>query len=313
MPELPELEVLKEGLVSRIRGKKIKRLQILKPYILKNYFTPLEKHRQPMGRQKKKSALVKPAGGILSNAHSAFLTGYTYDLSGEKIENINRRGKYLIIELDKHNIVVHLMLRGAMKYVLHGTKLKKSSAAVINFEDGSVLEMSETGHKKRMSIFILPKDKTLEKFDTLGIEPLQNNFTVEKLKILLHSENKQVKSFLCNQKKIVGIGNAYADEVLWHARLSPFKMSKRLNAQEVEELHSSIIHILHWAIKHVREKGVQEKRSFLQVHGKKGKPCPRCSEPIQFVSFTQSETFYCPTCQTQGRKLKNRRMSKFYR
>ena len=313
MPELPELEVLKETLEPRIRGKKIKVLQILKPYILKNYFTPLEKHRQPMRRGKKKSALVKPAGRILSNAHSDFLTGYTYDLSGEKIENINRRGKYLLIELDKHKIIVHLMLRGTIKFVLPGTKLKKSSAALMNFEDGTVLEMSERGHKKRMSIFILPKNKTLEKFDMLGIEPLQHDFTVEKLKTLLQSENRQVKSFLCNQKKIVGIGNAYADEVLWNARLSPFKMSKQLNAQEVKELHTSIIHVLKRAIKHVREKGIQEKRGFLQVHGKKGKPCPRCGELIQFVSFAQSETSYCPICQTGGRKLKDRRMSKFYR
>jgi formamidopyrimidine-DNA glycosylase len=275
MPELPELEVLKETLESRLRGKKIRGLQILKPYILKNYFVG--------------------------------------DLSDEKIENINRRGKYLIIELDKHNLVVHLMLRGTIKYVLPGTKLTKSSAALMNFDDGTVLEMSETGHKKRMSIYVLSKNKTLGKFDNLGIEPLQNDFTIEKLKALLHNENKQVKSFLCSQKKIVGIGNAYADEVLWNARLSPFKMSKQLNAQEVKGLHTSIIHVLEWAIKHVREKGITEKRDFLQVHGKKGKPCPRCGEPIQFVSFVQSETFYCPNCQTGGRKLKDRRMSKFYR
>jgi formamidopyrimidine-DNA glycosylase len=275
MPELPELEVLKENLLSQIRGKKVRELKVLKPYILKNYFVG--------------------------------------DLSGEKIENINRRGKYLIIKLSKHKIIVHLMLRGSITYVLPGTKLKKPSAAVVNFEDGTVLELSETGHKKRMSIFVLPKKKIVGKFGALGIEPLQDDFAIEKLKNLLHSENRQVKSFLCSQKKIVGIGNAYADEILWSAQLSPFKMTRNLNARETERLHASIISVLQWAIKHVREKGIQEKRDFLQVHGKKGKPCPRCGEPIQCVSFTQSETSYCPSCQTGGRKLKDRRMSKFYR
>jgi formamidopyrimidine-DNA glycosylase len=313
MPELPELEVLKNILFSQINGKEIKKIKILKPYILKNYFTLLEKHSQPMGRKKKKSALVKPVGRILSNAHSDFLTGYTYDLSGEKIKSVLRRGKYLIIELTSYKIIIHLMLRGSIKYTLPGMHVKKSSAAFIQFKDGTLLEMNETGHKKRMSIYVLPKGEHLDKIDKLGIEPLQDDFTLDKLKNLLQCDSMQLKSFLCDQKKVAGIGNAYADEILWQAKISPFKITTKLKDSEIKDLYGTIIKVLNWAIDKVKNRGILEKRDFLNIHNKKKGPCPRCGETILFVSFSSQETFYCPKCQTKGRKLKDRRLSKFYR
>ena len=313
MPELPELEVLKNSLFSQINGKKIKEIKILKPYILKNYFTPLEKRGQPVGMKKKKSALAKPVGRILSNAHPDFLTGYTYDLSGEKIKGIRRRGKFLIIELVSYKIDIHLMLRGSIKYTLPGTHVKKSSAAFVRFDDGTLLEMNETGHKKRMSVYILPKNKHLDKIDKLGIEPLQGDFTLDKFKGLLKSDSMQLKSFLCDQKKIAGIGNAYADEILWQAKISPFKITTKLTDSEIKNLYEAIIQILNWAIDKVKNKGILEKRDFLNIHNKKKSSCPRCGEMILSVSFSSQETFYCPNCQTKGRKLKDRRLSKFYR
>lgn len=304
MPELPELEVLKENLLSQIKGKKIQEIHILKPYVLKNYFTPLENTNLLARKKKNRLTFV----GSESNAASMFLTG-----CDEKVEDIERRGKYLIIKLTKYKIVIHLMLRGSVKYILPDNKIKKSSAALITFEDGTILEFNETGFKKRMAIHILYKDQTLKQIENLGIEPLQNNFSVDRLKNLLLSEPKQIKLFLRNQKKIAGIGNAYADEILWKARISPFKITTKFKSTEIKNLHQAIIEILEWGISEVRGRGILEKRDFLNIHKKKGKPCPRCSESIQMVSFSDFDTFYCPKCQTQGRKLKDRRISKFYR
>jgi len=316
MPELPELEVLKENLVSQIKGKKIEGLQILKPYILKNYFKPLENRTQWMEMGKNKSVLARPVRNgsrVGSNAPSDLLTGFTEGLNGEKIENIERRGKFLIIKLSKHKIIIHLMLHGSIKYVLPSVNIKKNAAALIRFDDGTVLEMSETGSKKRMSIYILPHNELLKQIENLGIEPLENDFTIEKLKSLLQKESKQIKSFLCDQKKIVGIGNAYADEILWQAGISPFKITTKLDKTEIKNLHRAIIAVLKWAIDQVRDRGISEKRDFLIVHNKGGKACPKCGDLILSVQFSNRETFYCPKCQTRGRKLKDRRLSKLFR
>jgi len=275
MPELPELEVLKENLIFQIKDKTVNDLRVLKPYVLKNYFKE--------------------------------------NLCGEKVEDIKRRGKFLIIELTTYKVIIHLMLHGSIKFNLLGANIKKSTGALFKFNDGTILEIGETGFKKRMAIYVLSKGDSLEKVEHLGIEPLGKDFTMAKLKNMLMSESKQLKHFLCDQKKITGIGNAYADEILWQAKISPFKITTKLSKNEIQSLHQSIIRILIWSIEQVRKYGVSEKREFLNVHNKKGKPCPKCGEPILSVSFSEKETFYCPNCQTEGRKLKDRRLSKFYR
>ncbi len=320
MPELPELEVLRENLISQIRGKKIKKIQILKPYILKNPFTPLENRAPCIDMKKNISSLPKHVrktfinkSMVTSNFPSDFLTGFDEGLKGETVEGIERRGKFLIIKLNRYKIIIHLMLRGFIKYVLPAVKIKKSIGALIRFKDGTMLEINEFGHKKRMSMYIIPKHESLTKIEKLGLEPLENDFTAENLKNLLKSESKQLKSFLCNQKKIVGIGNAYADEILWHAQISPFKITTKLDNKEIKTLHKAIIQVLEWAIEKVREKGALEKREFLNIHNNKNTPCPRCGERILSIRFSNKETFYCPKCQTKGKKLKDRRMSKFYR
>lgn len=320
MPELPELEVLRENLISQIKGKKIKKLQILKPYILKNPFTPLENRAPCIDMKKNKSSLPKHVrktytngSRITSNVPSDFLTGFAEGFKGERVGGIERRGKFLIIKLNRYKIIIHLMLRGSIKYVLPAVNIKKSVAALIKFEDGTMLEIAESGHKKRMSLYIISKDESLKQIENLGLEPLENDFTAEKLKDLIQSKSKQLKSFLCDQKKITGIGNAYADEILWQARISPFKMTTKLDNTEIKILHKAIIQVLEWAIEKVRDKGFSEKRGFLNIHNNKDNPCPRCGERILSIRFSNRETFYCPNCQTKGKKLKDRRMSKFYR
>jgi formamidopyrimidine-DNA glycosylase len=164
-----------------------------------------------------------------------------------------------------------------------------------------------------MSIYITPKEVALPRISNLGIEPLDKKFTVANLKELLRSDVKQLKSFLCSQSKIAGIGNAYADEILWYAKLSPFKLSANLEDQEIKRLHKSVIHVLECAIEQVRTSERLGKRDFLNIHRKKGQRCPKCKDLIQLVSFARGDTFYCPKCQTGGKKLKDRCMSKFYR
>jgi len=275
MPELPELEVIKENLTSQIKGKNIKTLKIFKPYILKSYFTEC--------------------------------------LTEEKVENIQRRGKYLIVTLTHYRIIIHLMLRGSIQYSLPGYRVKKNTAALLEFEDGTVLELSETGHKKRMSLYVLSQDDILRNVENCGLDPLSDNFTLARFKTILQEEHQQLKSLLRNQKKIAGIGNAYADEILWKARISPFKLSTKLTSSEIRDLYEGIIEILAWAIAIIRKKGISEKRDFLNVHQRKNLPCPRCNNPIHIVSCSYADTFYCPRCQTKGRILKDRRMSKLIR
>jgi formamidopyrimidine-DNA glycosylase len=275
MPELPELEVIKFRLKASLLGKKVNKFKVLKPYVLKNYF----------------------AG----------------DLSGEQVKDIMRRGKYLVFMLTSHNVYVHLMRHGSVDYLLPSLKTRKSTTALLVMDDGTRVEFSERTTQKRMSIYIKPKNEALGKIENLGIEPLSEEFTVEALVRILRSDRKQLKSFLCRQSKIAGIGNAYADEILWEAGLSPFKLSSSLNKQETERLHKAIIGVLSRAIKSSGESERLDRKDFLQIHGKKGSPCPRCGGIIRIISFLQSDTYYCPTCQTGGHKLKDRRMSKFYR
>lgn len=275
MPELPELEVIKQRLKPLVVGNSIKEFKILKPYVLRSYFDG--------------------------------------SMCGERVKDIVRRGKYLEFWLTSYRIYVHLMLHGSIEYVIRSAKTKKSATAMLVMEDGARIEFSEKTAKKRMAIYVVPIDENLARIEKLGIEPLSEEFTVAALSTLLKKERKQVKSFLCRQSKIAGIGNAYADEILWKAGLSPFILSTNLSAQETERLHSAIIDVLTWAIKNVSYSKRLDKRDFLQVHGKKGYPCPKCGDIIRTVSFSLSDTFYCPTCQTGGHKLKDRRLSKFYR
>ena len=275
MPELPELEVLKQRLKPLVVGKRIRNIKILKPYLLKNH--------------------------------------YNGDLSSEAIEDITRRGKYLVFQLTSYTLYVHLMLHGAVMYVPRSDKPKKSANALLLLENGSSIEFSERTSKKRMSIYITQKDRALTNIENLGVEPISNEFTVDMLDRLLKSDRRQLKKLLCRQSKIAGIGNAYADEILWKAGLSPFKPSTNLSRRETEKLHKAIIEVLNWAIQKAGLSKRLDRRDFLLIHGKKGSLCPKCGDKIRSVSFAQSDTYYCPNCQTGGHKLKDRRMSKFFR
>lgn len=274
MPELPELEVLKEHLISKLAGKRIEHFRLLKPYILKTVFDG--------------------------------------NLSGETVRGITRRGKYISIHLDAFTIVLHLMLRGHVRVTSRCTN-KKSIAAFILFNDGSCLEIGEVGAQKRMTMSVCRQGDSMPHVDHLGHEPLAPEFDIATLQNLLRKESHQLRSFLLSQRSIAGIGNAYANEILWAARLSPFKRTTTLGEQDIARLFRAIRDVLTNAIAQVKRSGLSEKRTFLNIHGKKGVPCPRCGDKIRTISFSRGDIYYCPTCQTGGHTLEDRRMSKFFR
>lgn len=274
MPELPELEVLKEHLLSELTGKRIECFRILKPYALKNLFDD--------------------------------------DLHGEEVHVITRRGKYLMIHLDAFTVVLHLMLRGRVRKT-DRCRMRKSLAAFMQFADGDCLEIEESGTQKMVKIYVYTKDDRIHHIERLGHEPLAPGFGVRTLRSLLLRASCQLRSFLRSQKYIAGIGRAYADEILWTAKLSPFKLTVSMDEQETARLFRAIKDVLSDAVVQVRRSGYSEKRDFLHIHGKKDIPCPRCGERILMVSFSRGDMYYCPKCQARGRKLKDRRMSRFYR
>lgn len=281
MPELPELEVLKENLAPKISGKRIEKVKILKPYLLKT--------------------LARPEKKLIAN----------------KFTQIHRRGKYLIFNTtSSFKVVIHLMLSGRIEYGLRKRKYGKAVSAVFSFQDGVDMCILEFGPQKRAALYVVRGLKEIPNFRNLGFEPLEPTFTPEVLHQLLNKENRHLKSFLVNQEPIVGIGNAYADEILWEAGLSPFKSTTSLDPQETESLHRATKTVLWCGIGEIKKRvgdelPIKERREFLRIHNKKGERCPRCEDIIQWVSYRDRNTYYCPGCQTQGRILKDRRYSRF--
>ncbi|MBA7603945.1 Formamidopyrimidine-DNA glycosylase [subsurface metagenome] len=278
MPEMPELEVLRENIERLIVGKSIEDFRIIKPYIQKTLLPD--------------------------------------DLIGQRVAAVTRRGKYIEIALEGYRIVVHLMLAGRFKIQPKENPPLKSSAAFIEFDNDNTLHLVEDAKLKRMSMWILPKEKGTDDIKELGPEPLSEEFTVDRLAELLGASRERLKNFLLNQRNVAGIGNAYADEICWQAGLSPFKQANKLSADEVARLHGAIHKTLIEATEQTRRltgKGIEinETRPFMAVHRRKGESCPRCGTKIEWVSTTARDTFYCPRCQTEGRILKDGRTSRF--
>ncbi len=184
----------------------------------------------------------------------------------------------------------------------------------LRFADGAGFDLTEAGTRKRLAVYLVTDPSAIPGIAALGPDPLDPAFTVEVLAGLLAGRRTQIKGVLRDQKIIAGIGNAYSDEVLHAARMSPFRLASSLTADDVAALHSVIIGTLRTAVE--RSAGLAaadlkaEKKSGLAVHGKAGQPCPVCGDIVREVSFADSALQYCPTCQTGGKPLADRRMSR---
>ncbi len=214
------------------------------------------------------------------------------------LERINRRGKLLIFEADNgFKLVFHPMLRGWVKE-------DEGEIFTFKFESGKVLGIYEVEPVKLLQLYIVKKPENLRVLKSLGPEPIDSSFTADYLKNAAEGFKGTVKKLITTQKIVAGIGNAYADEILWHARINPFRKVSQLKAEDFENLVSSTKKVLKEAIEAISRASRGnippfEFREHMKIHRKEGQPCPRCGTPIEVKFEKERGTWWCPTCQKE--------------
>jgi formamidopyrimidine-DNA glycosylase len=233
------------------------------------------------------------------------------ELDGRRFEGARRRGKNLLFRVEGVDLVlrVHLMSAGRLRYVPPGGKTPKTSMFRLRFSDGGELILTEGGKKKRAGVWLVSSEQLDQDLGHLGPDALELDTAA--LREILTRERRQLHPLLRDQRAIAGIGRAHANEILLRARLSPFKASTELSDDEVERLSEAIRENLTRALE-LREQGKGDPVVYL-VHNRLGEPCPQCGTPIARVDFEEHTIYYCPSCQTGGRLLKDRRLSRLLR
>ena len=256
---------------------------------------------------------------------TAFSALKTYDpplsaLHGLEIDGVERHGKYLDLSAQGLHLVFHLARAGWLRWRdnLPETPAKPGKGPLalrVRLDDDSGFDLTEAGTQRKLAVHVVADPNDIAMVATLGPDPLSPDFDEAALQALLtHAGRSQLKGVLKDQRIIAGIGNAYSDEILHAARLSPFKPSSTLTPEELHTLHQAVRDELGRAI--ARAEGLAakdlkgEKKSGLRVHGRTGQACDVCGDTIAGVSFADSSLQYCPTCQTGGKKLADRRLSK---
>jgi formamidopyrimidine-DNA glycosylase len=232
-------------------------------------------------------------------------------LEGRQLQGAERRGKRLLFPTDDGELVllVHLMTAGRLRFVPAGGKAPKSTAFRLEFSDGAQLLLTEAGKKKRAGVWLLTPDAAEAELAHLGPEAL--GLGPERLGEIVHGELRRLHALLRNQHLIAGIGRAWANEILHSAKLSPYALSSELDDEEVARLAAAIDSELERGLE-LRERGASDKQTY-RVHRRLGEPCHVCGTPLAQVDFEEHTIFYCPTCQTGGRVLKDRRLSRLLR
>ncbi|MDP9241003.1 MAG: Fpg/Nei family DNA glycosylase [Actinomycetota bacterium] len=286
MPELPEVEALAAFLRERAVGHFVVRVDVAAVNVLKTY-DPLPT-----------------------------------SLAGQQLTGVARHGKFLDLDCDGLHLVVHLARAGWLHWreELSPVPPKPGKGPIglrVHFDDGAGFDLTEAGTKKRLSVYVVRDPLTLPGIVRLGVDPMSDDFTVERLAGLLAGVRQQIKGVLTDQTVIAGIGNAYSDEILHVARLSPFKLGAKLTGEEVARLHEALVTTLRDAVSRSVGQGSAtlkgEKRSGLRVHARTGLPCPVCGDTVREVSFADKSLQYCPACQTGGQPLADRRLSRLIR
>ena len=291
MPELPEVEALAVFLRENASGRVIARAEAASFAVLKTFEPPLAA------------------------------------LSGLTVTEIARHGKFLDLRCSPDGVpgpsdlhlVMHLARAGWLRWRTDIPEKplrpgKSPLAFRLVLEDGTGFDLTEAGTQKRLAVYLVRDPVDVPGVATLGPEPLADDFTVDALAAILAGRRTQIKGVLRDQHIIAGIGNAYSDEVLHAARMSPYKLASSFTPDEVATLHEAIVSTLTEAVK--RSAGLAaadlkgEKKTGLRVHGKTGQPCPVCGDTVREVSFADSSLQYCATCQTGGKPLADRRMSR---
>jgi formamidopyrimidine-DNA glycosylase len=242
-------------------------------------------------------------------------------LAGQRLSGAGRHGKFLdlVTEPTGLHLIIHLARAGWLRWrdsvPAEPPRPSKGPLAFrLRFTDESGFDLTEAGTRKRLAVYLVTDPMQVPGIASLGPDPLADSFTPEVLAGLLAGRRTQIKGVLRDQKIIAGVGNAYSDEVLHAAKMSPFKIAASLTPDEVTALHAAMTGALREAID--RSAGLAagelkaEKKAGLRVHGRAGEPCPVCGDTVREVSFADSALQYCPTCQTGGKPLADRRMSR---
>jgi formamidopyrimidine-DNA glycosylase len=229
-------------------------------------------------------------------------------LTGQRFEGAERRGKNLLFPTEDGELVlrVHLMSAGRLRYLAPGKKGPAKPMFRVVFADGGELILTEAGKKKRAGVWLLRPEQLEAELSHLGPDALEVDAVA--LGEILRRERRQLHPLLRDQRALAGVGRAHANEILWRAGLSPFRLSTDLTDDEVERLATTIREDLERALE-LRERGKGDKDVYL-VHGRFGEPCPNCGDTLRRVDFEEHTITYCPTCQTGGKVLKDRRLSR---
>jgi formamidopyrimidine-DNA glycosylase len=232
-------------------------------------------------------------------------------LEGQRLAGARRRGKRLLFPTEDGELVlvVHLMSAGRLRYLRSGEKGPKSPAFRLRFQGGAELVLTEAGAKKRAGVWLLTPEQVETELAHLGPEAL--GLGVERLGEIVRGDSRRLHAMLRDQRAIAGIGRAWANEILWHAKLSPFALSTQLSPEEVVRLAQAIDAELERGLG-LRERGASNAKTY-RIHDHLGQPCPDCGTPIARVDYEAHTVYYCPACQTGGRVLKDRRLSRLLR
>ncbi|HEX7214358.1 MAG TPA: DNA-formamidopyrimidine glycosylase family protein [Methylomirabilota bacterium] len=283
MPELPDVTVYLEALDARILGARLIGLRLANPFVLRS---------------------VDPAPA---------------EVAGRTVTALRRLGKRLVIALEGGRfVVIHLMIAGRLHWKEVGARLPgKIGLAALDFSTGT-LTLTEAGSKRRAAIHLVRGEAALAEHDPGGIEPLDAD--VAAFRAALTAESHTLKRALTDPRILSGVGNAYSDEILHRARLSPVRMTRALTEEEIARLLDATKATLRAWIDRLRQdaggefpEGVTAFRPDMAVHGRYGKPCPDCGAPVQRIVHTENETNYCARCQTGGRLLADRALSRLLR
>jgi formamidopyrimidine-DNA glycosylase len=283
LAELPELEVLKDTLTRMYVGKRLLSASVHLPVILKT---------------------VEP--GLSSIANNV-------------LNGVGRIGKHLVFQWDSGiYLVTHLMLTGWMKACDSQTGLSKFDEFVLSWEDGQDLRIYEMGEQRMAKVYLVSDPKQVPSVATAGIDPMSGDFTEDVLIRLLQGRRMALKTFLTDQKFVTGIGNAFGNEILYAAKLSPYAIPANLKPEETKRLYQAIREVLLKTTALIRQEVGErfpkkaDRKEFLKVHNREGRVCEVCGTLIAVIWKTrQSGTFYCPGCQAGGKEYNDRRFDKF--
>jgi formamidopyrimidine-DNA glycosylase len=283
VPELPDVEVYLLHLRSRVVGQELAQLRVASPFLVRSFDPPLR------------------------------------EIHGRRVESARRVGKRIVLDFDPDlHLVLHLMIAGRLRWRPPGTKVPaKVGLAAFDFPEGTLL-LTEASTKKRASLYLVRGEDAVRALDPGGIEPLDADASA--FAAAMRRENHTIKRALTDPHLLSGIGNAYSDEILWRAQMSPARLTQKMSDEELAHLLAATQATLReWTERLARETGdefpekVTAFRDEMAVHGRYKQPCPRCGAPVQRIAYADNEANYCARCQTGGKLLADRGLSRLLR